>query len=53
MGDKGNEDDDKQSVTSEEAANSPKCDKDVCESDEALQCETCMNWYHVKCQDVS
>ena len=53
MGDKGNVDEVKESVSSEETANCPICDKDVCETDNAIQCETCMNWFHIKCQDVS
>ena len=39
--------------SSKEIALCAKCDKEVTETDDALQCETCMIWYHIKCQDVS
>ena len=39
--------------TLEETASCPKCEKDVSGTDEALQCEICQNWYHLKCQNIN
>lgn len=43
----------KSSVTTDEddnISNCGDCEKEVCETDKALECEVCENWYHIKCQ---
>ena len=31
----------------------PKCSKVVKDSDKALECEICDNWFHIKCEQLS
>ncbi len=41
------------SASDTESAPCGSCQKEVFEEDEAIQCETCHMWFHIKCQKVS
>ena len=41
------------SASETESAACGSCHKEVFEEDEAIQCETCHMWFHIKCQKVS
>ncbi len=41
------------SASDTESAPCGSCQKEVFEEDEAIQCETCHMWFHIKCHKVS
>ena len=39
-----------QSTSESDTATCENCYKEVFEKDDALQCDTCPLWFHIKCQ---